>query len=946
MKTMGSRGATAALSLVIGLGAAGCASEDGGAGGAGGADAADVAVAADAAHDIGCFPGDACAGDAAAPHDGGPTDGGPAGADAADAAGPGEDAGPGDAATPDAGTVDAGPVTPAGAVYKVTSEDQLIGGLGAYGRVDGGWIVENDVARFLIQDSGVSVGLNLYGGNLVDADLVRPSGEPGNDRFREMFTLVGFRVSDAQTVTVLDDGSSGVEASLRVTGTDAKSKIIDILDSLVGGTSGFIIHTDTIVRPGIRGALIRTTVENPTEKAWSDVVVGDLLSFGKLLNLFYAESGFGEPDAGLVTRLVAVGDGISYGYARPSGNFLLPLVDASGTGAMYEEGLDLPAGGSDSFERWFVVGTGDVASVMETIDALRGEPTWVLEGTLREKGSEAPVAGGLVTAMVAEGHAYNQALTAEDGTWRMTLLPGVAYGLVASGPGRPDAEEVAAPLVTEPGESATMDLEVGAPGFLTVDVGGPARVVLQALDVASQDPRLGKRARTNGPRSQQTATGNDTWPVEPGTWRVTVTRGPEYETHTEDVVLDEAATVTLTASPARTVDTTGWVAGDFHLHTVGSMDADMLVTEKVMQLAGEGVEIAASTDHDNVTDYGPALEETGLSDQMHFMAGNEISVNGVGHFNAYPLPLDDVYPLVGTKFWQGMGIQELVDRVHDLSPDAIFQINHPRSTAMGYLAWIGYDPVAGAGTIKGRDLIEGFDAVEVNSEIGTPDLYLPEQDAKMTSLGSGGSEKVPGLRDWFGLLAAGRTVTAMGNSDSHFWTDRVGYPRTWLRLGVDDPAAVTDAQVEDAIRAQRAVVGAGIFVTVRSGGEERMGHTEPVAVDEAGTAELAVRVQAPSWVGVDRLEVYEDGRPLRLAEAEDGALVPAEEGDLWWPVPAMVEGGAGEGPDAALRFEGTLRVTPGQSRRYVFLARGAGATNGVFGGASYGYTNPVYVTVP
>lgn len=881
----------------VGAGDAGAA--DVGGGDAGGPDA--LADAVDGAGDV--------AGD------GGGTDGGADG---------GADAGP---------DVDAGPVTPAGTVAKITSPNQLIGGLAAYGRVDGGWLVQNDAARFIVQDSGVSVGLNLYGGNLVDADLVRPPGEPGNDRFREMFPLVGFRVSNAETVTVLDDGTGGVEAALRVTGTDEKSKIIDILDSLVGATYGFTIHTDTIVRPGIPGALIRTTVENPTAKDWSDVVAGDLLSYGKLLELFYAESGFGEPDAGLVTRLVAVGDGVSYGYARPSGSFLLPLVDASGTGAMYESGLDLPAGGSDSFERWFVVGTGDVASVMETLDQLRGEPAWALEGTLREKGTGAPVAGGFVTAVV-DGHAANQARAAEDGTWRMTLQPGVAYGLVASGPGRPDAAEVPAPLVAEPGEVATLDVEVGAPGFLAVDAGGPARVVLQAVSVAAQDPRLGARPRTNGPRSLLTADGTDTWAVEPGTWRVVVTRGPEHEVHVEEVVVDEAATVTVTAALEHSVDTAGWVAGDFHLHTIGSMDADMQLAEKVMQLAAEGVEVAASTDHDNVTDYGPALAETGLAGAMHFMAGNEISVNGVGHFNAYPLPLDDVYPLIGTKFWQGFTIQELIDRVEEVSPGAIFQLNHPRSTAMGYMAWLGFDPVAGEATVKGRVLAEGFDAMEVNSEIGTPDQFLPESDAKMASLGAGGSEKVPSLRDWFGLLAAGRDVAAMGNSDSHFWKDKAGYPRTWLRVGVDDPAQVTDAMVVDAIRAQRAVVGAGVFVTVRVDGEERMGHAEPVAAGEGGAA-LEVRVQAPTWVGVDRLEVYEDGRPLRLTLAEDGALVPGAEGELWWPVPPA---------DGVTRFEGVVRVSPDQARRYVFLARGAGASNGVFGGASYGYTNPVVVT--
>lgn len=911
--------------LAVALGA--CGGDDGGSASPGG----------DAAVDAGADAGELA--DVAPPQDSGGGDAaGDVGGDAGDVGGDATTDAGGDAST-DTGGEDIGPITPAGQVFKVTSADQLIGGMAAYGRVDGAWIVQNDKARFLMQDSGVSAGLNLYGGNLIDADVVRAPGEPGNDRFREMFTLVGFRVPNAQTIEVLNDGSDGVEAALRVTGTDEKSKIIDILDSLVGGAYGFTIHSDTIVRPGIQGALMRTTVVNDTQKAWKDIVVGDLLSFGKMLELFYAESGFGDPDAGLVTRLVAVGDGISYGYARPSGSFLLPLVDASGTGALYEAGLDLPVGGSDGFERWFVVGTGDVASVMEIIDQVRGEPTWALEGVLREKGTDAPVAGGFVTAMVGEGddsHAYNQAKTAEDGSWRMTLQPGVAYGLVVSGNGRPDGADVPAPMVVEPGETATADLEIAAPGFLALDAGGPARIVLSAVDVPATDPRLGKRARTNGPRSLLSADGGGTWPVEPGTWNVTVTRGPEYEIHSEQVVIEEAATTTVIAQVDRVVDTTGWVAGDFHLHCVGSLDADMMVDEKVTQLAAEGVEVAAATDHDNVTDYAPFVAALGLSDRLHTMAGNEISVNGVGHFNAYPLPvLEDVFPLIGSKLWSGRTIQELIDHMQSVAPGSIFQANHPRSQAMGYLAWLGFDPVAGVATVSGRTLADGLDAVEVNSEIGTVDQYLLEADAKMASNGAAGSEKVPGLRDWFGLLQAGHIVTAMGNSDSHFWTDKVGYPRTMLRVGTDDPALVTDQMVIDAIRAQRAVVSGGLFVTVRSGGEERMGHLEPV--DGAAGAELEVTVQGAPWVDAARLEIYEDGRPLRLSVAEDGALVPDEAGELFVPIAASTD---------AVRLQKVLRVQPDASRWYVFVARGSGTTSQVFGGGSYGYTNPVYVTVP
>lgn len=77
--------------------------------------------------------------------------------------------------------------------FRVDSRSQLIGGPRALGEV-GDWMLENDKVRFVIQDSGFSRGFGVYGGALIDADIVRPqtmlgdsSGAEGHDNFGEMF---------------------------------------------------------------------------------------------------------------------------------------------------------------------------------------------------------------------------------------------------------------------------------------------------------------------------------------------------------------------------------------------------------------------------------------------------------------------------------------------------------------------------------------------------------------------------------------------------------------------------------------------------------------------------------------------------------------------------------------------------------------------------------------
>jgi len=64
------------------------------------------------------------------------------------------------------------------------------------------------------------------------------------------------------------------------------------------------------------------------------------------------------------------------------------------------------------------------------------------------------------------------------------------------------------------------------------------------------------------------------------------------------------------------------------------------------------------------------------------------------------------------------------------------------------------------------------------------------------------------VADWLGLLRAGRKVFAVGSSDSHGLVGSpVGYPRTCITLGTDDPRRVTPSGVRDQLAAGRIPFG-------------------------------------------------------------------------------------------------------------------------------------------
>src|SRR6185295_2903151 len=129
-----------------------------------------------------------------------------------------------------------------------------------------------------------------------------------------------------------------------------------------------------------------------------------------------------------------------------------------------------------------------------------------------------------------------------------------------------------------------------------------------------------------------------------GEWIVSATRGmewgrPQVKIHT---FIGQTARISLPIS--REVDTTGFIAADTHLHTyTHSGHGDASVDERVITLAGEGVELAIATDHNHFTDYKPRQAALGSSQYFTSVIGNEVTTSN-GHFNAFPFNLDSQKP--------------------------------------------------------------------------------------------------------------------------------------------------------------------------------------------------------------------------------------------------------------------------------------------------------------
>ncbi len=155
---------------------------------------------------------------------------------------------------------------------RITSADELIGGPGALGEV-GDWLIGNNKIRVIIQDQGWSRGFGIFGGGIIDADLVRAggfgtrAGGKGRDNFGEFFPAAffqGFDVGDqyiatddgvveAPGIEVLADGSAGGPAIIRTRATSGD--FLTLVSELLGAAipkRGLRLETDYVIHPGTR----------------------------------------------------------------------------------------------------------------------------------------------------------------------------------------------------------------------------------------------------------------------------------------------------------------------------------------------------------------------------------------------------------------------------------------------------------------------------------------------------------------------------------------------------------------------------------------------------------------------------------------------------------------------------------------------------------------------
>ena len=294
-----------------------------------------------------------------------------------------------------------------------------------------------------------------------------------------------------------------------------------------------------------------------------------------------------------------------------------------------------------------------------------------------------------------------------------------------------------------------------------------------------------------------------------------------------------------------------------------------------------------------VATYESAIESVGMSNWMNAWSGAEVTPLLMGHFLALGLPydasspedggsvsfLDDSRDTLDAGRDYNIPLQTLFDKIRDKPGEQVVLVAHILNHVLGYMSLNGLvtspffdtdpfsvfqDPAAyrlgdaagegpyAMGTVETSSL--DFDGIElgVSTELHVlEDVILPAA-----------------LPTAFNLFNWGKRAVMTVDNDGHLpIQEPMGNVRNYCRSDVD-PAdgagsypSLNTPDVRDAIfrniKAQHCFITSGPYVTATiSKGSESASYGDTLSLGATGSATLDLRIEAPSWIEWDTVDVY------------------------------------------------------------------------------------------
>jgi hypothetical protein len=331
-------------------------------------------------------------------------------------------------------------------------------------------------------------------------------------------------------------------------------------------------------------------------------------------------------------------------------------------------------------------------------------------------------------------------------------------------------------------------------------------------------------------------------------------RGFEYSVATTEVELARGSHTSRRLTLRREVDTPGWAAMDTHVHTgTFARHGDASADERILTIAGEGIELPVSTEHNVRVDLEVRAREAGLREHFTPIIGSEVTTRSLGHFNVFPLAPGDGKIDERAPDWE-----RLRETIDNSATEPVIVLNHGRDNHGGF------QPLGRARhiSISGEDL-EGW--------------RLPANAMEVLNSGAIRSDGFELPRDWMGMLNRGLLLTPVGSSDSHDVSRYIiGQGRTYVRCDDGDPGRIDPSQVTARVRRGQVMVSYGLLAELSVHGK---GPGELVEKKEDLT--VRIRVKGPGWTRARRVSLYMNGVKVREAGIPTGTSAGVKWDATW-----------------------------------------------------------------
>ena len=352
-----------------------------------------------------------------------------------------------------------------------------------------------------------------------------------------------------------------------------------------------------------------------------------------------------------------------------------------------------------------------------------------------------------------------------------------------------------------------------------------------------------------------TSTGIASFGVPPGSYTIYAGRGFEYSLDSIELTAVAGQTIKKRLIIGREVPTEGFVACDTHVHTLThSGHGDSTVEERMITLAGEGIELPIATDHNVHIDHNPFARRMNVHQYFTPVVGNEVTTR-IGHFNVFPIQSGAKPPNHKLEDWAS-----ILSDIYRTPNVKVAVLNHARDLHGGTRP---FGP-----TLHNAVVGENLDGWKM-------------QFNAMEVINSGATQSDPMqlFHDWMGLLNRGRSVTPVGSSDSHDVARHfVGQGRTYIRCDDQDPSRIdVDLAVNNFLQGQ-VLVSYGLIADLSVNGKYGPGELAQVTDDDI---EISIRVLGPHWVKASKIELYANGQLAQESEIDSEAVRDLPSGVKW-----------------------------------------------------------------